>query len=345
VDDRRAGKGPTSRRTRLRLLPTPTDVTLPAPTDELWVEDAPPLSEVMNDLPEPRIADLDALLREVDDLRGTLRRDLTLAATAVEAGADDLAGWVLLGEDGQVRQFEERALAHLRTLEQADSDVAPVARHRRVRRMLPAAPLVAACAALFGFLGGGLPSGTNATSGTNVALSSYTKLTDLAISGASDRSITEAADQFHEDLAPLVAAARTNPAAAEKAIALLQGERAIIAPQADTPALQAVLRRAEALVAQLRASLPRKPARPLVLVPAAPHEDPRADQNDSRQSQQQPRTQASASASASPKPASTATSSPSARPSASPSASPSARSSSSASPSSDSPLSQNPVGH
>ena len=314
MDERQGDPGLLSRRARLRALPTPADV-------ELYVEDERPLLEVIDELPEPRIADLDALLREVDDLRSSLRRDLGLAATAAEAGADEMAGWLLLNEDGEVRSFEQRALAHLSNLEAAEAadDVpAVVPAQRKHRRMLPAAPLVAACAAVFGFLTGSVPGAPGSPSTTNVALDSYAVLTDLATSGASERSIREAAERFHADLAPLVAAAHTDPVAAQKAIALLQSERAVIASNADSPALRAVLRQADALVAKLRAKLPRASVRPLVVVP----------QDDAQPERKQTRSTAS------PKP----TASPKASPSASPKASPSPSATPSPSPSDDGPL-------
>jgi hypothetical protein len=308
VDERQAEQERRSRRAGLRALPTPLDY-------ELQVQDAPPLLEVIDDLPEPRISELGALLREVDELRSTMRRDLTLAATAAEAGADDLAGWLLLGDDGKIRTFEERALAHLHELEERELlDELPVAvvpaPRRRARRMLPAAPMVAACAALFGFLTGSVPGvsgSTAAPSTSNVALDSYFRLTDLASKGASDSSITAAAQQFHADLAPLVAAAGTDPAAAEKAIALLRSERAVFASGVDSPALRAVLRQADLLVARLQAQLPRKPLRPTVVMPAP---------------QQQSQPKSSPTAKPTPKPSPSATASPKPSPKPSPTTSP-----------------------
>ena len=337
MDEREAGQGQSSRRAHLRALPTPVDV-------DLYIQDAPPLLDVIGDLPEPRIADLDALLREVDGLRSSLRRDLGLAATAAEAGADDLAGWLLLNEDGRVRSFEERALAHLHNLEASEAVVedeveppaAAVPAQRRMRRMMPAAPLVAACAAVFGFLVGVPAASTPSSPSTsNVALESYVKLTDLAMSGASDKSIKEAAEQFHEDLAPLVAAAAANPAAAQKAIALLQSERMVIAAQSgNSPALRAVLREADLLVARLRASLaPRKPVRrPLLTVPVAPQQEENRRTSETKSS---PAPKASPSASPAPKP------SPSASPAPKPS--PSSTAKPSPSPSSDDPLPTTPL--
>jgi hypothetical protein len=273
VDERPAAQGQSPRRRLLRALPTPTDV-------EIYVDDAPPLLEVIDDLPDPRVAELDALLREVDGLRSTLRRDMTLAATAVEAGDNDLAGWLLLGDGGEVRSFEDRALAHLSAMDDNDSAAVPsIPAPRRAARMMPAAPLVAAAAAIIGFLTGVVPGtgGSPITSPrtSNAALDSYAHLTQLASNGASPSRLSAAAQKFHADLAPLVAAAGTNPAAAEKAIALLQSERAVIAGEADSPALQAVLAQADLLVQRLRATLPRRVVRPAVPITPPQQGEPR----------------------------------------------------------------------
>ena len=312
MDDRQPGQGPWSRCAGLRALPTPTDV-------EIFVADAPPLLDVIDELGEPRIAELDALLREVDNLRSTMRRDFALAATAAEAGADDLAGWLLLGEDGEVRAFEERALAHLSALEtaMAGPDVAVPAPRRRSSRMLPAAPLVAAAAAVFGFLTGVVPGtgGTTSPGTSNPALQSYAQLTELASNGASASRISAAAARFHADLAPLVASGGNNPAATEKAIALLQSERAVIAGEADSPALRAVLAQADALVLRLQAALSRRTARQVL--PLAP-----VTQGDQRHASTAPKSspaaKSSPSPSASPKPSPKPPTSP-AKPSPSPS--------------------------
>ena len=317
--DQQPGQRRSFRRAGLRPLPTPTDL-------EIVVDDAPPLLEVIDELPEPRIADLDALLREVDTLRSTLRRDLTLAATAVEAGEEELAGWLLLGEGGKVRSFETKALEHLHALEAADGEqpaaVVPAARRRP--RMLPAAPFVASAAAVVGVLTGGVPGingpATTSPRTTNSALQSYSELTRLASAGAPADTISEAAEKFHSALAPLVATAANDPAAAQRAIDLLQSERAVIAGEADSPALRAVLAQADLLVRKLRATLPKTTR---VVVPAGP--DTRT--NTSTKSSPTPKSSASAKPSPSPSPKASPKPSPSASPS------PSSSSSSSASPS------------
>jgi hypothetical protein len=325
VDERPAAQGQPPRRRLLRALPTPTDI-------EIYVDDAPPLLEVIDELPEPRIAELDALLREVDGLRSTLRRDLTLAATAVDAGDNELAGWLLLGDGGEVRAFESRALAHLSGMDDTEpTEVVEVPAPRRAGRMLPAAPLVAAAAAVVGFLTGVVPgTGAPVTSPktSNAALDSYAHLTRLASDGASASRLSAAAERFHADLAPLVAAAGSNPDAAEKAIALLQSERAVIAGEADSPALQAVLAQADLLVRRLRATLPKKVVRPVV--PVAPPQ-----QSEPKRSSAAPKTTPAAK----PTPSPSAKASPKASPTPSASASPKASSSPSAS---NNPLPQTP---
>jgi hypothetical protein len=310
--DEQAGQGQPLRRAGLRGLPTPTDV-------ELYVADAPPLLDVIDELPEPRIAELSALLREVDTLRSTMRRDLTLAATAMDAGADDLAGWLLLGEAGEVRAFEDRALAHLGALEAGtpvtDEPATAIPAPRRRARMLPAAPLVAAAAAVVGFLTGVVPGtgglATTSPRTSNAALS-YAQLTHLAATGASASRISAAAQRFHADLAPLVATASSDPEAAQRAIDLLQSERSVIAGEADSPALRAVLEQADLLVRRLRATLPARKLRPAV--PDAPV-TPRDNRGASTAPKSSPAPKATPSPSASPK------ASPKASPSASPSAS------------------------
>ncbi len=78
---------------------------------------APALSGVPVQV-DGRRAALDALLGELGALRLTLGTDLSLAAGAVEEGADGLAGALVQGDRADLAAFEQRALRHLRTLEQ-----------------------------------------------------------------------------------------------------------------------------------------------------------------------------------------------------------------------------------
>ncbi len=305
------------RRAVLRLLPTPTDTT---PDEPLWVCDAPPLLEVIDGLGEPRIADLDALLRDVDDLRGSLRRDLSLAATAAEAGEGELAAWLVTQDDG-LRAFEARALGHLDALAIADDDVLrddvlPASRPRR--RMLTPAPFAAAAALVFAFaIGVGTPSNTldPSTPATDnaAALASYEAFSQLALEGGSVSQISAAAQEFHDELAPLVARPGTDPAVVSQMIRLLQSERAmLIAGGTSTQALTQVLREADRLVARLRANLNQAG----LLVPV-PEQKPRSEPSPAKE---RPRssTRPTPAASSTPSPKPTTSPKPSASPSASP---------------------------
>ena len=315
--DERGGPEPSAlRRAVLRLLPTPVDTT---PDEPLWVRDAPPLLEVIDGLGEPRIADLDALLRDVDDLRGALRRDLSLAATAADAGESELAAWLVTQDDG-LRAFEARALGHLDALAQAGDDllgdeVTPAARPRR--RMLTPAPFAAAAALVFAFvIGVGTPSNTldPSTPATDnaAALASYDAFSQLALEGGSVSQISAAAQEFHDELAPLVSAPGTDPAVVSQMIRLLQSERAmLIAGGTSTHELTQVLREADRLVARLRANLNQAG----LLVPV-PEQKPRSEPSPAKE---RPRSSARSTpaASTTPSPKPTAASP---KPSASPTA-------------------------
>jgi len=82
----------------------------------------------------PRAVSLDALLRELDGLRLTLETDLSLAAAAVDAGADVLARGILAGDQDELHAFQDRTLEQLRQLP------ATVPAPRVARRLVPAHP-------------------------------------------------------------------------------------------------------------------------------------------------------------------------------------------------------------
>ncbi|MGB8652428.1 MAG: hypothetical protein WCD35_17410 [Mycobacteriales bacterium] len=219
----------------------------------------------------PRVEALDALLREVDSLRLSLETDLTLAASAVEAGAADVAVDILDGERDGLRLFERRALGHL-------ADLASPPSARRWARV-SAAPFVAAAAMVVGFLTGVVPTtlshGPSQVSATNASADSkLAELTQLAASGQT-AEVRDAAIALHDQIAALVGTARTNPAAAKQALLLLSAERAVIRSSGDSQALADVLARSTQLSALLlralppavRSSVPPPPAIPAAVAP------------------------------------------------------------------------------
>ena len=286
----------------------------------------------------PRVLDLSALLADIDGLRLTLQTDLTLAAAALEAGADDLAGELVDGDLGEVRAFAARAGDHLEQLAALDAaqdaddapveDEAPVPAPRRVRRMLPAAPLVAA-AALLGFFVGVVPERAATPPGpasmTSAALAGY-ELSRLADAGAPPEALRAAAEELNDEVAVLIAQAAEDPAAAQQAMMLLETTTEVLARQGDTRLLRDVMAEARALRKRLQAALPsvqrpgrivRPPSRvPMVAVPrieAAPEQR--------RPSAAAPKTESSPAPAPKPSPAAT-TPPPSPSPSASPEPSP-----------------------
>jgi hypothetical protein len=239
----------------------------------------------------PRVADLNALLSELDALRLTLQTDLTLAAAAVEAGVDQLAGELVDEDLAQLRHFSTRATTHLDALAEAeaggradhaadgeaDEAVHTEQTHRSVaplgrRRMLPAAPLVAAAAALLGFLAGVVPDqvvARQAPSMSSATLTSY-ELSRLASQGAPPEQLRAIAEVLNDELAALVAQAADDPEAAQQALLLIETTTEVLARQGDQGLLREVMAETRALRARLEETLPRTSLRPARLARPEP---------------------------------------------------------------------------
>jgi hypothetical protein len=250
------------------------------------------------------VEELDALLREVDDLRLTLETDLTLAASAVESGEPGLAADILGADRVALHAFEDRALEHLAELD--------VPRRHRVWAQVHAAPIVAA-AALVGVLVGVVPHaigpGTDGTTRTVAANDSLERLQELAAHGSAEQ-VRAASAQLHLQLAGVVANAESDPAAAQTALLLLTYEQSAIVRSGDSSALADVLRQSQALAAAIVAALP----------PSARSNAPRVDVVVSEPTASPaPAPKPSPTASPKPKPTASPTPSPKATPSSSPS--------------------------
>lgn len=230
-------------------------------------------------VPEPRVAELSALLGEIGLLRTTLQADLSLAAAALEAGAGSLAGELVDGDIGAVRDFELRALARLRAMDDgepagrhpgrhpatavsataaltAGDTVTPQAKRRRLlpARLLPAAPLLAAAAALVGFAVGVVPERSTvqpAPAMSSAAAASH-ELSQLALQGAPAEQLRQAAEQLNEQVRQLIAAPTRGPATAAEALTLLQRGSEVLADSGDQRPLQTVLAQTRQLTAELR---------------------------------------------------------------------------------------------
>lgn len=279
----------------------------------------------------PRVADLSALLGDIDALRLTLQTDLTLAAAALEGGAPDLAAELVDGDLTEVRAFAARAAGHLARLDQPvlPADEIPVAVPLRRRRILSAAPLMAAAAALIGFVAF-VPSRDGAapeTSMTSATIAGY-ELDRLAAEGAPDEQLRRAAEELNDELAVLIAQAADDPAAAQQAMLLLEKTTEVLSRQGDSDVLRTVMAETQALRARLREALPVvaqrpvRPVRPVVraVVPVLPRvqEEPEKERASSPAPQSSPKASPSPSPSSSPSPVAPAAPSPSPAPETSP---------------------------
>ena len=302
---------------RLRRLPTAAEIPHLLPG-----EDA------------PRVLELHALLGDIDALRMTLQTDLTLAAAAVEAGADDLAAGLVDSDLTALRSFAGRASQHLARLDDTalPADEVPVGIPVRRRRVLAGAALMAAAAALIGFValaptrGGAAAPDTTMTSAT---MAGY-ELSRLASEGAPDEQLRRAAQELNDELAVLIEQAADDPAAARQALLLLEQTTEVLSSQGDSGVLRTVMAQTQALRARLRETLPVVAQRPsravrpvLRLVPPLP---PRVEvePEKERTSSSTPSSKPSPKASPAPQPSpSAAAPSPSPAPEPSPVSSPS----------------------
>ncbi len=257
----------------------------------------------------PRVAGLSALLGDIDALRLTLQTDLSLAAAALEEGAQDLAAELVDGDLFEVRAFADRAAARLALLDGqagAVEDELPAVVPVRRRRVLSAAPLMAAAAALIGFVAlspSNRPAQSPETTLTSAAMAGY-ELNRLASEGAPDEELRLAAMELNDELAQLIAQAKDDPAAAQQALMLLDQTSEVLASQGDSGVLRGVIRETAALRARLRDALPAgvRPSRPAGR-PVLPVVVPRAEQEPERErASSSPAPKASPKPAASPKP-------------------------------------------
>lgn len=214
----------------------------------------------------PRVADLSALLGDIDALRLTLQTDLSLAAAALEAGAPDLAGELVDGDLAEVQSFGARAANRLSGM--SDEIEVPAAPVRR-RRIMSAAPLMAAAAALIGFVAfvpdRGAPTSPE-TRMTSAVAAGY-ELNRLAEAGAPDEALRLAAEELNDELAALIARAATDPAAAQQALLLLDATSDVLSSQGNSGVLRGVLAETQALRERLRDALPVVAQRPVRKAP------------------------------------------------------------------------------
>jgi hypothetical protein len=254
----------------------------------------------------PRVQELDALLREVDELRLTLETDLTLAAAALDADAPKMAIEIIDSDRRSVAGFESRALGHL----------AAIPHHGRSWVPTHAGPLLAA-AALVGLFASVVPQVTGSTTSprtsTVAATDSLERLQELVNSGDTSE-VRAASEQLHQQLAGVVARAKSDPLAAQNALLLLSYEQTALAGSVDSGALADVLQQSRALATIIRAALPSNAASPILVAPVAQNPKPAPASSPQPSASPKPSPKPSPSPKASPSSSSSSPSSPSASP-------------------------------
>ena len=217
----------------------------------------------------PRVAGLSALLADISTLRTTLQTDLSLAAAALDEGAEDVAGALIAGDAAVVQDFEARAFATL-----AAMDGRTPIRHRLGamhvgamhvggghagggrRRLVPTAPLLVAAAALVGFAVGVVPDPPDPAPVMSSAAGASYELNRLAVAGASSAQLRTAAEQLNEEVAAVVAASGGSPAATAEALLLLERGNEVLLEHRDPRQVQGVLTETRQLADQLLSTLP-----------------------------------------------------------------------------------------
>lgn len=267
----------------------------------------------LSDGDAPRVADLSALLGDIDALRLTLQTDLSLAAAALEEGAQDLAAELVAGDLFEVRAFASRAAERLARLEEQPADELPALVPLRKRRILSAAPLMAAAAALVGFVAfsPGRQAPAPETSLTSAAMAGV-ELSRLASAGAPDEQLRLAVEELNDELAVLIAQAADDPVAAQQALMLLEQTSDVLAGQGDSGVLRGVMAETRALRELLRDALPavvKRPSRPVVrpVLPVVPRvqDEPEKERTSSSAPKSSPKPAASPKPSPSASPATT----------------------------------------
>jgi hypothetical protein len=213
----------------------------------------------------PRSAELDALLRDLDQLRRTLETDLSVAAAAVEAGSVDVAVDVLEHDQQALGVFSGRAGQHLRP-----------ARRPGLRRLLTtsAGPigLAAAAAAVVAIAvlapGQRTPSGPDVAAGPSETQSAtltasltalampYQALVELSDENAPDHQVRAAAGRLDAGVRQAQPQLRADPLAATAALGMLQAEHQVLKARDTAGSMSDLVQRNQQLSQQIRDQLP-----------------------------------------------------------------------------------------
>lgn len=266
---------------------------------------------------------LEELVENLHDLRLTLAADLTAAAGAADAGADDVARDIIDADRLELARFARVANLNLERMT-SPARKEPSQWRRRLVTALPVVPVVSAmalsAAAATGVLhlpGTGeshAPSAAVIQNADAAPLSTYNQLVKVLDSDPSASQVIAAASKLHKQLSQLLAISTGNPSQTEEVARLLRMEQNLLL-RTQPPGAAIVLDASRKLAEQLVSVTPS--ATPSVAVTLAPSPQPSAHH------EQRPVSSAAPNPSVSPSPKSTPSSSPSPSSDSKPDSSPS----------------------
>jgi hypothetical protein len=225
---------------------------------------------------------LESLLADMHDLRMTLAADLTAAAGAAEAGADDVACDIFEADRVELARFARVANIRLERLSHplpTEAASRPAWR-RRVAVALPIAPVVGAMALSAAAATGVLPI-PGATHAPNQAVvraddahspvTSFKQLETILNGSPSASQVNAAASKLHRQLRRLIANSPNDPGQAAEIAQLLSMEQSLLL-QKQPPGVSRLLDATRKLAARLVTVAPEihTPSVAPTFVPTAP---------------------------------------------------------------------------
>ena len=233
---------------------------------------------------------LESLLEDMHDLRMTLAADLTAAAGAADAGAEQVARDIIEADQAELARFARVANVRLERLArpQPEPVVERPAWRRRVAVALPVVPVVGAmalsAAAATGVLP--IPGATHPAKSPAVVqadghspVTTFRQLVNVLDSDPSASQVIAAASKLHRQLRQLMARTPEDPGKAAEIAQLLRMEQSLLL-QKQPPGVSVVLDATRRLAARLIDVAPEltTPSIAPTFVPTAPPQSQRPQQ-------------------------------------------------------------------